>query len=180
MKAVTIFTFLLISFFSSESDGIKIEWSESKKLTWADFQGTQSRSSDYAASSSTGLSFTYSVKVHGESVGLDYDVKCHFYPEESWYDRSAASAYILKHEQTHFDISELHARILRKLISEASFSKHMKTEMKAIYKEVEKQRVKMQHRFDAETEHSIKKEKEYLWEEFVDKKLRAYDLWKQP
>ena len=178
MKVVAVLTFLFISLFYSERDEIKIEWSESEKLTWADFQGTESRGQDYAASSSTGISFSYSVKRYEDDFDLDYSVKCHFYPEESWYDRSSASAYILKHEQTHFDISELHARILRKLISEASFSKDLKNEIKAIYKEVEKQRGKMQHRFDSETEHSIKKENEYLWEEFVAKKLRAYDRWK--
>lgn len=179
MKVVAGVIFLFISLFSSESLEIKIEWSESKKLTWADFQGTEPRGQDYAASSSTGISFTYSVKRYGDDMDLDYSVKCHFYPEESWYDRSSASAYILKHEQTHFDISELHARILRKLISEASFSKDLKIEIKAIYKEVEKQRGKMQHRFDTETNHSINKEKEFLWEEFVTKKLRFYEGWKK-
>jgi hypothetical protein len=178
MKVVAIVAFLFISSFSSESDDLKIEWSESKNLTWADFQGTESRIQGYAASSSTGISFTYSVKRYADDFDLDYSVKCHFYPEESWYDISSASAYILKHEQTHFDISELHARILRKLISEASFSKNLKIEIKAIYKEVEKQRVEMQHRFDTETEHSIRRENEYLWEEFVAKKLNVYDRWK--
>ena len=61
---------------------------------------------------------------------------------------------------------------------ESEASGDLKTEIKAIYKEVEKQRGEMQHRFDTETEHSIKKEKEYLWEEFVAKKLSVYDNWK--
>jgi hypothetical protein len=179
MKVVAIVTFLFISLFSSERDDIKIEWSESQKLTWADFQGAQSRGQGYAASSSTGISFAYSVKHYADDFDLDYSVACHFYPEESWYDPNSASAYILKHEQTHFDISELHARILRKLISEASFSKDLKIEIKAIYKEVEKQRGEMQHRFDTETNHSINKEKEFLWEEFVAKKLQGYERWKK-
>jgi hypothetical protein len=37
----------------------------------------------------------------------------------------------------------------------------------------------MQHRFDTETNHSINKEKEFLWEEFVTKKLRVYEGWKK-
>jgi len=178
MKVVAVLAFLFISLFSSESDDIKIEWNESKKLTWADFQGTDTRGQDYAASSSTGISFTYSVKHYVDDFDLDYSVKCHFYPKESWYNPKAASLYILQHEQTHFDISELHARILRKLISEASFSKDLKTEIKAIYKEVEKQRGTMQHQFDTETEHSLDKKNEYLWEAYVAKKLSVYDSWK--
>ena len=178
MKVIAVLSFLFISLFSSESNDVKIEWSESNKLTWADFRGTEARGQGYAASSSTGISFTYSVKHRADDFDFDYSVACHFYPEESWFDPTTASPYILKHEQTHFDISELHARILRKLISEASFSKDLKIEIKAIYKEVEKQRGEMQHRFDTETEHSIKKEKEYLWEEFVAEKLIEYDNWK--
>lgn len=178
MKLITVLCILFISLFSSESNDVKIEWSESKKLTWADFKGIEINNQGYAASSSTGISFTYSVKRYDDDFDLDFSVKCHFYPEESWYDKSTATPYILKHEQTHFDISELHARILRKLLSEASFSHNLKTEIKAIYKEVEKQRGEMQHRFDMETDHSIKKEKEYIWEEFVAKKLEAYERWK--
>ena len=178
MKVVTLITFLFISFFSSETETVKIEWSESNKLTWADFQGSRLKGPSFAASSSTGISFSYTVKRYEDDIDLDYSVKCHFYPEESWYDRSSASAYILKHEQTHFDISELHARVLRKLISEASFSEAIKIEIKAIYKEVERQRGEMQHRFDDETEHSINKKNEHLWEVFIAKQLKAYDRWK--
>jgi hypothetical protein len=178
MKLTAIFIFLFIPFFPSEAIDVKIEWSESKKLTWSDFRGPRTKDASYAASTSSGISFTYSVKHAKGDIDLDFSVKCHFYPEKSWYDRNHASEYILKHEQTHFDISELHARVLRKLISEAEFSKDIKTEIKAIYQEVERQRGKMQRRFDTETEHSINKKNEYLWEAFIANQLIAYERWK--
>ena len=178
MKLTAIFIFLFISFFPSEANDVKIEWSESKKLTWSDFRGPRVKGASYAASTSSGISFSYSLKRFEGDVELDYLVKCHFYPEESWYDRAHASDYILKHEQTHFDISELNARVLRKQISEARFSEDIKSEIKAIYEEVERQRGKMQRRFDNETEHSMNKKNEYLWEAFIAKQLKAYDRWK--
>ena len=178
MKAMTFILFLSFSLVSFEGDGVKITWSETDKLTWKDFKGRVLASQDYAASSSTGISFSYTIESKEGDFDLDYLVICHFYPEDSWYDRSLASPYILQHEQTHFDISELHARILRKLISEASFSKRIKIEIKAIYKEIERQRVAMQERFDLETEHSINRENEYLWEHFVANKLKEYERWK--
>ena len=178
MRALAVIFFFYFSLVSFEGDGIKLAWSETDKLTWKDFRGMVLANQDYAASSSTGISFSYTVKGNDDDFDLDYLVTCHFYPEDSWYNRSLASPYILQHEQTHFDISELHARILRKLISEASFSKRIKIEIKAIYKEVERQRVSMQERFDLETEHSIKREDEYLWENFIANKLKEYDHWK--
>ena len=111
-------------------------------------------------------------------IDYDYTIKCHFYPNESWYDKTRASAYILKHEQTHFDISELHARILRKRISEASFSRNVKTEIRALYEAAEVDRRIMQNRFDSESEHSKNKELEYKWEAFVADQLRTYERFK--
>lgn len=185
MKLIATCFFLFITFFSPnvptnicENDDVKIKWSESQKLTWADFRGTRTKGEDYVASTSSGISFSYSFRLIDDEVDYKYTVICHFYPQESWYDVSYASNYILKHEQTHFDISELHARILRKKLAETNFSKYIKQEIEVIYQDIENRRVAMQHRFDSETQHSKIKENEYQWEAFIAKQLESYEHWK--
>ncbi|GHC63038.1 DUF922 domain-containing protein [Ulvibacter litoralis] len=178
MKLFGIPILLFVFFFSSESDPVKINWDENKKLTWSDFKAQPSEGADYVASTSSGISFSYSYKLLEEKLTYDFTVQSYFYPEESWYKEAYVSEYILKHEQTHFDISELHARILRKRISEASFSKAIKKEMKAIYQKVEGERQTMQNLFDSESEHSKNKEKEYQWEQYVTKQLNVYESFK--
>lgn len=177
MKILFLFTLLLVSFFSSENDPVKMQWDENRKLTWTDFKASPAKGADYVASTSSGISFSFSYKLD-EELTYNYTVESFFYPEESWFKEAFASAYILQHEQTHFDISEVHARILRKRISEASFSKAIKKEMKALYQKVEGERQTMQNLFDSETEHSKNKEKEQQWELYVAQQLEAYEQFK--
>ncbi len=178
MKFVAIILLLFLSFFSSEEVSDKIEWNENQKLTWVDFRGPRTKGGSYVASTASGISFSYSHKEVNGVIDYDYTIKCHFYPNESWYDAKRATAYILKHEQTHFDISELHARLLRKRISEANFSNNVKTEIRALYDAAEVDRRVMQNRFDSESDHSKNKEMEYRWETFVEKQLKIYERFK--
>lgn len=170
----TIKFFLIFTlFFSSENDPIKIPWNANQKLTWADFQGKPELRSGYVATTNSGISFSYSTR-NGE-VLTNFEVHSYFYPETSWYIPSQVDQNILNHEQTHFDISELHARMLRKMISEANFTKKIKKEIDVIYKKVEISRREMQHNFDAETDHSKNKDKEKQWELYVLKELEKYE-----
>jgi len=178
MKVILICCFFFISFFSSTPSSDKIEWSASNKLNWSDFQGVPAKGAGFVASTSSGISFSYSFRFIEDVLNYDYTVKCNFYPKESWYKVEAASDYILKHEQTHFDISELHARILRKNISETDYTKNFKIEIEEVYKKVELLRQAMQNQFDLESNHSKNKEKEYYWEAFVAKQLEVYEHWK--
>jgi hypothetical protein len=178
MKFSLVLLFVSLFVFPSEGIDNTIEWDENKKLTWADFRGPRTKNGSYVASTSSGISFSYShMEVNGV-IEYDYAIKCHFYPDESWYDETRASDYILKHEQTHFDISELHARMLRKRISEADLSASAKAEIRAFYEAVEVDRRVMQNKFDSESDHSKNKEMEYQWEAYVENQLKAYARFK--
>lgn len=146
-------------------------------LTWNDFKGRPDRLNTYAASTSSGISHGYSINHKGYLVKEDSWVKAYFYPRLSWFRPQKVTAKTLRHEQTHFDISELHARILRKKIAQFTFSHRSKQEIKAIYKEVESSRHKMQEAFDKETRHSMNSEAEAAWERKVAKLLREYRGW---
>ena len=68
--------------------------------------------------------------------------------------------------------------MLRKQITETSFSMNIKNEIEGLYQNIERQRMEMQDRFDLETEHSKNSKKEYQWEAFIAKKLKEYERWK--
>lgn len=164
--------FIFFIFFFSEKEPIKIPWKANQKLTWADFQGKPEPRSGFVATTNSGISFSYST-TNGEAL-KSFNVQSYFYPKSSWYLPSQVNQHILNHEQTHFDISELHARILRKKISETTFTKNIKKEIDKIYYSVEQSRREMQQNFDAETDHSKNKDKEKQWELFVLKELKKY------
>ena len=160
------------------SSTIKMQWDEDRKLTWADFKGTPDAGDSFVASTNSGISFSFSYKVKSGKMTMDYDVQCNFYPELSWYKADLVTDYILKHEQTHFDISELYARKLRKAMEETSFSNNPKEEVNALYQKNETARQQMQTKFDFETDHSKNEPVEIQWRRFVAKELKKYERWK--
>jgi hypothetical protein len=173
-----LFLFLIFSLGFSSSEREKIEWTEDYKLSWSDFKGEPNRSSGYVASTNSGISFSYSYGFKYDELVLEYEVKSNFYPTLSWYIPSIVTENTLKHEQTHFDISEIHARILRKRISEAQFTNMVETEIESLYNQVEVERRAMQNKFDEETDHSNIRDKEIAWEKFVAQQLKDLDDWK--
>lgn len=170
-----LFCFFLVP---AEADLVKMQWNENRQLTWNDFQGEPNRGDDFVASTNSGISFSFSYQTRNGKMTMDYEVLCNFYPELSWYKPDLVTPYILKHEQTHFDISELFARKLRKAMAETTFSNNPKEEVNALYEVIEKARQAMQNKYDEESEHSKNKTAELQWREFVAQELQAYDRWK--
>lgn len=155
-----------------------MQWSEDRQLTWDDFQGTPDAGDSFVASTNSGISFSFSYQTRNGKMKLKYEVLCNFYPELSWYRPTMVSSYILKHEQTHFDISELFARKLRKAMAETQFSTQPKEEVNALYNDIERQRREMQQLFDLESDHSKNEEAELHWRKFVANELMKYDAYK--
>ncbi|TVZ52071.1 hypothetical protein [Dokdonia sp. Hel_I_53] len=141
----------------------RIEWDIKRQLEWSDFKGTPVFLENWAASSSTGMSQSYQINNKGFLDKNDVRIKAHFYPEYSWIKEGRESQYLLAHEQTHFDITEVYARKLSELIEKTTFSKNSLQEVKALYNQVEKERVAAQEQFDLETKHSLEREEELKW-----------------
>ena len=169
--------FLITSFISKEE---KIPWSEDYKLTWSDFKAPSSFVGDFVASTSSGIAYSlsYSYDGNGEILDSNIFVTCNFYPYKSWYSKEDVSDYILKHEQTHFDISELHARIFRMRIEKATFSGDISSELEKLFYKTDDERVAFQKKFDKETDHSKISEKEKEWEICIAQQLKEYERWK--
>lgn len=176
MKIFLAFIFFLIS--NPQNDSEKIQWKENQKLTWEDFRGKAIRSASFVASTNTGISFQYSYSIKNGDINVEYSVESFFQPEGSWYIPEKVSPYILRHEQAHFDISELHARMLRKNLEGRKFSKKVKSEIEGIYQQVEQKRRAMQTKFDAETDHSRDEAKENFWQKYIANQLAEYNAWK--
>ncbi len=176
MKLLFAFIFSMLLF--TQSDSEKIPWNENKKLNWEDFRGKSVPSASFVASSNTGINFQYSYSLKNNDLDVKYSVESFFYPEKSWFQPGKVNQHILNHEQAHFDISELHARILRKNLASRKFSKKVKSEIEGVYQQIEQKRRAMQVKFDAETDHSRNVEKEILWEKQISKQLQQYESWK--
>lgn len=152
----------------------RLAWSPESKVDWHQFKGMPNTTNGYAATSSTGLSQSYEIDGHGYLNKGGTTITAYFYPEFSWFRPKDTTAYLLSHERAHFDITEIHARKLRKRISEFAFSSNSKAEIKALYNQVEEERQLMQSQFDSESDHSRNREQEEIWHKIIEKMLVAY------
>ncbi|QCX02272.1 DUF922 domain-containing protein [Aggregatimonas sangjinii] len=148
-----------ISFGQQES---QIPWSQEVRLTWADFKGKPT-SDDAAATTASGISYRFSTNTWGNQVEIEFVVTTHFYPEKSWYRPELCDAQILRHEQLHFDISEVFARKMRTRLAATKFTKDVKAEVAKIYDEINMALYAFQNRYDNETNFSRHREKQSEW-----------------
>ncbi len=84
--------------------------------------------------------------------------------------------YILNHEQKHFDIAEVHARMLNKELKEYTFnSKSVNKDINRIYNNVMKQHVTAQKQYDLQTRHSLDSVKQQEWDAKISSLLNEYE-----
>lgn len=178
MKILTA-ALLLFMTITTPAEEEKIQWSEDRKLTWADFKGAPNGSQEFVASTNSGVSFSFSYSERNGVTKVDYEIYSNFYPNLSWYRPEKVSDYILAHEQLHFDISELHARKIRKEFSDIPRDRDFKEKAEAIYNRMEGERRSMQRQYDFDSDHSNIDEEEYRWRSYVAEQLKVYDNWKE-
>ncbi|MCF4101273.1 DUF922 domain-containing protein [Gillisia sp. M10.2A] len=165
----------------AQMDLNKIVWEKDGKLTWEDFQGTPQKDSKFHATTNSGITYSWKISARNNKIDLQYEVINYFVVDNSWVVKGSESEYLLKHEQAHFDISEIHARNLRKKLKEISLTgiapKEVSKLLKDLYQVVDQERTEMQLKFDEDTNHSVNTGVEARWEKYIEfelKKLEAY------
>ena len=96
-----------------------LPWSYGRPLTWEDFLCEPKRNTDAVALTSTALGIAYNVS----GGQLHYEITCNFSKIKSW--GILKTPYILAHEQGHFDITEIYARILHRELLAYKFTRRI-------------------------------------------------------
>jgi len=150
----------------------KFTFQEKPILTWDDFMGIPPINNHHAASVNSGIAYSYSAKINGKKVTLDFEVHSEFYPQLSWKKNlKENSRQLLDHEQLHWNISELHARILKKAFKNYKPTLNYKKDLQSIFKRVEAARQTMQGRYDKETDHGLKLTQQREWETYISQEF---------
>lgn len=155
-----------------------IPWSAARKLTWDDFKGTPDPHSSNAALTSSNIN----IELGYNDKGFQYTIKCTFDKNRSWV--RIKNNDVLVHEQGHFDIAEIYARKLNKLMKAYRFNaKTAGTDVNLLYENTMKQHREIQTQYDLETDYSRNKQKQDEWlKKMADdlKGLEAYANYQQP
>ncbi len=151
-----------------------IYYNPPSKLTWNDFKGTPVITSDAAAITNAGLGFKMMFQSQGNIATLKILVNCNFSIEDSWVKDNRRTAYILNHEQHHFDIAYLHAIKFIQNLKGASYTmKNYSDVIENIYYQSHVDLITMQNAYDNETKNSQLANEQELWDKKIDAQLAA-------
>lgn len=152
-----------------------IPWSAARRLAWSDFQGTPPDDGTEAAK--TAYAFYSAWKCRGEA--FQFRVVAGFRPRQSWVKAavlrdSVQSPSILAHEQTHFDLAEVHARIMRRYFAGlAGACRKTDAQLSALAQQLEDEAGAEQRRYDAATNHGLLADRQAEWSLQTRRRLAA-------
>lgn len=149
--------------------GGNIPWSPNQPLTWSLFRGQPHQGLFKAAETSSNV--TYLIGCLGRETR--FTVLTTFSTTESWVrsdvrDDSVASAQTLLHEQTHFDLSEVLGRELRRALLQApDLCPNHLARARELFDSLSNASTALQAKYDAETVHGTHPESQLRWRQAV-------------
>ena len=159
---------------SGVSNTEQLAWSAERKLNWEDFRGTPESTNPHHALTAANLA----VDARCKDNKFYYEVKCVFLPGESW-SKNKKSEKLLAHEQLHFDLTEVHARMLRRELKELGMScGNPKTNLNTTVGNAFKAWKAEQDQFDKASRHGLDAEVQQDWDNRITQRLKELDAWK--
>ena len=156
-----------------------IVWSASRPLTMADYLARPGVGDRLASSTSSNINANAACR----DFVFTGTAQATFDPNTSWFrDAKNASAALMRHEQLHFDITEVYARIMRqKLVAFSAKVNCNKLQpafnnlTKGVYAEWDRE----ENRYDQESNHGLNAARQEFWEKQTQQKLEALKAFAQ-
>jgi hypothetical protein len=170
--SLSLFLLLLFSSFLKKDENDILVWEEARLLTWNDFRGKPAKRMSAA---STHYDILKTVSEKGSVT-----IEAIFFCNKSWKKVTWINQQVLEHEQKHFDIVELYARKLRKLISETKYSSYanLKTVSDSLYAVIDKEMDVYQDKYDDETDASMNGDKQREWNKKIPIEIKELSPYK--
>lgn len=172
------FAFLLITalLVSADEPEQLIFHDNDYRLKWKDFQGPEEEGFEsFDAVSYVGFRLGYKGTARQDSLRIV--VEAFFNPKRSWHDGDT-TAYLLQHEQVHFDITELYTRKLKQKLKGATLTyKTYQQTIKDLEKAVRAEMNTADSIYDAATDNSLNKTEQAKWNTNIAKDLEALKIY---
>lgn len=153
-----------------------ILWAQRRPLTWADFKAHPPADVGVVAAE-TAYSLIHGARCVGSK--FEYRVVVVFRPNDSWVRREllrtpAVTANALRHEQTHFDLTEVHARRLRRYYAELMAPCRIsESDLSGSANRIGRDEKAAQAQYDSETANGRTMVQQTRWEKDVSAQLVA-------
>jgi len=151
-----------------------IYWSKHNALKWTDFKGSVDINNKHAAITDCNIKMDFKTK----KDTLFVSILSYMSPNKSWVKTNEQNVILLKHEQIHFDITELFARKFRQVVlSKKILKAKISDELNSISANNNLAFKSYQDLYDKETDHSRVKSKQLEWEQKVAKELKNLEAY---
>lgn len=148
----------------------RVYWSESRKLTWDDFRTTSD--DDLLMSAESYCELSYQTNSISSFKKVKYFVHTSFIPNKSWVkEEGKQSVELLNHEQRHFDLWEIYARLLYKELTENKKYHFSRANADILFRSIHFDGAMRQNAYDKETDHGLNVEAQKHWDYLIDKEL---------
>jgi hypothetical protein len=151
-------------------------WAGRRPLAWPDFKGRPPTEVS-AVAAQTNYALLHGARCTGAK--FEFRVVAAFLPNESWVRPSmlrgpAESARALRHEQTHFDVTEVHARRLRRYYAELMAPCRIASnDLAAAASRIGRDEKAAQAQYDAETDNGRTPAQQARWDRDIAGQLTA-------
>ncbi len=152
-----------------------IPWRSDSLLTWKDFKAKKKpKQARTRTAAMTASRITH--ELYKDSAGnTAVKVTSYFYCDKSWTRSRRLNPYVLRHEQTHFDITELYARKIRAAFAAYASSHNMRHDdaypLERIYFRKKKQWHRCERKYDSQTRHGVRKGVQMQWNADITRQL---------
>ncbi len=151
-----------------------IVYSLQRPLNQHDFKGVVQENLPEKATTFSGNSFTTSSVVQKGQLIFTVVVTPYFDKTQSWFNPVNTNAYLLAHEQAHFDITAIKTCELVAALSSASFTKENYQErFKQLTQQYEAETTNEQNAYDTETNHGTIPDKQQAWQDKITQQVKA-------
>ncbi|HVT46253.1 MAG TPA: DUF922 domain-containing protein [Vicinamibacterales bacterium] len=156
-----------------------VPWAADRPLVWSDFRAQAPAGGPEGAL--TAYSLLQDVRCTG--TAFEFRVTAAFLPQRSWVKppvlaNPALSARTLRHEQTHFDLTEVHARLMRQYFAE--LYEPCRQDEAVLQRAADRfvaDEAAEQSRYDADTHHGLAAPAQTRWDEDVRQRLAELRRW---
>jgi hypothetical protein len=149
-------------------------WSAARRLAWSDFQGDPPATGAEGARTAYALYYAWSCR----GQAFEFRAVAGFRPRQSWVkpvvlNDTAQRRSVLGHEQTHFDLVEVHARRMRRDFARLTGPcRKTDAELTALAQRLVQEEKAEQRRYDDETNHGLAADPQAAWTAEVARRLR--------
>lgn len=148
-----------------------------RKLTVNDFSPKKTKASSFAATVFTSMGYQVSVSMRNDTIVLDLLMKVYQVKGMSWILEEAKTNFVINHEQTHFNITQLIAEKFKdRLREEILPPQDYNSRLQFIYLDYYRQINRMQEKYDTETKHGLDLAQQQFWDGFVAQELNKFKV----